>query len=213
MALAVLMALLVATRARALQLAAPAASLFPHRVRSPQATRAAPVCAASAASTPRAVFVSNVAWEASHAELKSVCERRFGPVDEAWLAPDRRGLNHAGWGKIVFAQPASAQASLAAGTELTLHGREVSVGLRDPATEKSRRRRTQQKDSRDAAACDLAVFEACTRVSTTPVTSRRAGATPPPRSPDPPLAREVPRLQAERASAGAASTRHSCRRG
>ena len=155
MMLAVL-TMLVAAAGLALQLPTPAASpSWPHRARIRKTAHAAPLCVASDASTPPlAVFVSNVAWEASLVELRSVFDSRFGPVEEAWLAPDSRGLNHAGWGKIVFAQSASAQASL--GTALTLHGREVSVGVRDPIKEKNRQRRAQQKERRDALRPTLA---------------------------------------------------------
>eukprot|EP00964_Phaeocystis_antarctica_P100862 scaffold66406_cov66-Phaeocystis_antarctica.AAC.7 len=161
MMLAVL-TMLAAAAGLALQLPPPVASpSWQHRARTRQAARAAPLCVASAASTPPlAVFVSNVAWEASLVELRSVFDSRFGPVEEAWLAPDSRGLNHAGWGKIVFAQSASAQASLATGTALTLHGREVSVGVRDPIKEKNRQRRAQQKERRDALRPTLAPAEA-----------------------------------------------------
>ena len=161
-------------------------------------------------STPPAVFVSNVAWEASLVELRSVFDGRFGPVDEAWLAPDPRGLNHAGWGKIVFAQSASAQAALATGVALTLHGREVSVSVRDPSKEKKRRRRAKQKQRRaalrpplapePAAACgDECSNAAPPGPSATPARAHRAGATSPTPDPDLSLVGAAPRVQAERA--------------
>jgi pentatricopeptide repeat protein len=208
--LALPMVFLVAAASLTLQLPPPVgSSSWSHWTR--QAARAAPLCVASATSTPPlAVFVSNVAWEASLLELRSVFDGRFGPVDEAWLAPDPRGLNHAGWGKIVFAQSASAKASLAAGTPLTLHGREVSVGVRDPIKEKNRQRRAQQKERRGALRATLAPAPAAAcgndcsdaapvRDSATPTKARTAGATS--LTPDPDLSpiEAVPRLQAERA--------------
>ena len=213
MMLAVL-TMLAALAGLALQLPPPEASpSWQHRARTRQAARAAPLCVASAASTPPlAVFVSNVAWEASLVELRSVFDSRFGPVEEAWLAPDSRGLNHAGWGKIVFAQSASAQASLATGTALTLHGRDVSVGVRDPIKEKNRQRRSQQKEKRDALRPTLASAPALgdallavlsdaaiMRDPATPAKARRAGATSLTPGPELSPVGEVPRLQAERA--------------
>lgn len=96
--------------------------IWSHRARTRQAARAAPLCAASGTSTP--VFVSNVAWEASLVELSSLFDSRFGRIEEAWLAPDRRGINHAGLGKIIFAQPAQHTSQTRA-----RHGQPLSLGV------------------------------------------------------------------------------------
>ena len=210
MMLAMLMLVIHGAAGLALQLPprVVASPSWSHRTQTQKAARAAPLCVASAASTPPAVFVSNVAWEASLIELRGVFDGRFGPVDEAWLAPDPRG--HAGWGKIVFAQSASAQAALATGVALTLHGRDVSVSVRDPSKEKKRRRRAKQKQRRaalrpplapePAAACgDECSNAAPPGPSATPARARRAGATSPTPDPDLSLVGSAPRVQAERA--------------
>ena len=121
------------------------AVIVPHRPTTTLAPHATPRATASCCSAPaaversRIVYVRNVAWEASTRDLRRVCES-FGAVDEAWLAPDRRGINHAGWGKVVFSAPAAAEAAVAA-WDVTLHGRDVAVGLSDPAKERDRKRR------------------------------------------------------------------------